>query len=85
MTEGCTSASTMLPSPIITKHDELSQTFMVTSNDLDSVFWRVEGGAIQDNKNNRINVLLFPDAASHTVIVSGKYKNGVTFRRQWVL
>lgn len=78
-------SSTMLPSPIITKHDELSQTFMVTSNDLDSVFWRVEGGAIQDNKNNRINVLLFPDAASHTVIVSGKYKNGMTFRHQWPL
>lgn len=78
-------SSTMLPSPIIAKHDELSQTFMVVSNDMDSVFWHVVGGAIQDNKNNRINVLLFPDAATHAVIVSGKYKNGLTFRYQWLL
>lgn len=78
-------SSNMLPSPIITKHDELSQTFMVTSNDLDSVYWHVDGGAIQDYRDNRINVLLFPDAVTHTVIVCGKYKNGLTFRHQWVL
>lgn len=75
----------MLPSPIIAKHDNLSQSFTVTSNDLDSIYWRVEGGVIQHQTNNRIEVLLFPDAATHAVIATGKYKNGLTFRHQWNL
>ena len=78
-------SSTMLPSPITVRHTHRSQTFSVTSPDLDSVFWCVEGGALLKNHNSRVDVLLFPDAPSHSVTVCGKYKSGLTFRHRWNL
>lgn len=75
----------MLPSPVVYTHNDLSQTFQVTSSDLDSVYWRVENGVIQKQSNNQVDVLLFPDASSHSVTVCGKYKSGLTFRYKWYL
>ena len=75
----------MLSSPVIYKHNERLGSFQVESSDLDSVYWRVEGGVIQKQTLNSIDVLLFPDAVAHSVTVSGKYKNGLTFRKDWNL
>ena len=64
----------MQPSPIVAKHVDLSQTFKVVSSEIDSVYWRVKGGGILKRYDNKVDVLLFPDASSHSVIVCGKYK-----------
>jgi len=72
----------MLPSPIEVKQSGNSPIFTIHSSDLDSVYWHVEGGAILKHSNHRADVLLFPDKPSHSVIVSGKYKSGLTFRNQ---
>lgn len=73
----------MLPSPVVVKHIENSPTFQITSTDLDSFFWYVEGGVIMEQKDGHANILLFPDAKSHSVVVNGKYKSGLTFRYTW--
>lgn len=75
----------MQPSPIVAKHFDFSQTFKVVSSEIDSVFWRVIGGGILKQYDNKVDVLLFPDASSHSVIVCGKYKSGLTFRYEWNL
>lgn len=52
--------------------------------DMDNVaelHWQVEGGAVVDKQgSNKIKVLLFSDAPSHSVMAGGKYKNGVEFK-----
>lgn len=75
----------MLPSPVVFKHNENSPTFQIFSTDLDSGFWHVEGGVIMEQEDSRAVILLFPDEASHSVVVSGKYKSGLTFRHKWSL
>ena len=75
----------MQPSPIVAKHVDLSQTFKVVSSEIDSVYWYVEGGEIMKQYDNKVDVLMFPDASSHSVIVCGKYKSGLTFRYKWIL
>lgn len=75
----------MLVSPVIATHTEQSQTFQISSSEIDEVYWHVEGGAVLKQGNCRIEVLLFPDARSHSVTVCGKYKSGLTFRYKWDL
>ena len=75
----------MQPSPIVAKHVDLSQTFKVVSSEIDSVYWRVKGGGILKRYDNKVDDLLFPDASSHSVIVCGKYKSGLTFKYEWNL
>ena len=78
-------STVMQPSPIVANHESLSQVFQVDSPELDSIYWHVEGGGVMEQNNNRIDILLFPDASSHSVVVSGKYKSGLTFRHEWNL
>ena len=73
-------SSVMIPSPVAVKHTDNLQTFYAVSSDIDSLYWRVEGGVIVNQKDCSVDVLLFPDAPSHAVVVSGKYKSGLTFR-----
>ena len=75
----------MLASPVIASHNELSQTFEISSSEIDEVYWQVEGGAVLKQGYCRIEVLLFPDVRSHSVTVCGKYKSGLTFRYKWDL
>lgn len=75
----------MLPSPIDVRHSENSQAFSVSSSDMESLYWHVEGGAILKQKGSRADVLLFPDVLTHYVLVCGKYRSGLTFRYKWNL
>lgn len=76
-------SSVMNPSPIKPKHIDNLQVFQIESTELDSVYWRVQGGCILEHDKNSAKVLLFPDASSHSVTVCGKYKSGLTFRKEW--
>ena len=78
-------SSVMIPSPVAVKHTDNLQTFYAHSSDIDSIYWRVEGGAIMRNGDCQVDVLLFPDISPHSVIVCGKYKSGLTFRHKWNL
>ena len=78
-------SSVMIPSPVAVKHSDNLQTFYAHSSDIDSIFWRVEGGAIVKTTDCRADILLFPDTSNHVVIVCGKYKSGLTFRHEWIL
>ena len=78
-------SSSMLPSPVEVRHSDNSQIFQLISSDVDDVYWHVDGGAILENSDYSINVLLFPDTSNHSVTVCGKYKSGLTFRHQWKL
>lgn len=78
-------SSVMIPSPVAFKHTDNLQTFYAHSSDIDSIFWRVEGGAILKQKDCSADILLFPDNPNHTVLVCGKYKSGLSFRYKWNL
>lgn len=78
-------SSVMIPSPVAVKHTDNLQTFYAHSSDIDSIFWRVEGGAILKQKDCSADLLLFPDKPNHTVLVCGKYKSGLSFRYKWNL
>ena len=42
--------------------------------------WRVEGGTVVEQQgDNRVKVLFFSDAPSHTVTAEGRYRNGMEF------
>lgn len=78
-------SSVMQPFPVIYEHITGSQTFQISSPEIDSAYWFIEGGAILKQTDYRVNVLLFPDAPYHSVVVCGKYKSGLTFRHKWNL
>lgn len=78
-------SSVMQPSPIIASHTDNLPAFQISSSEVDSVYWHVDGGVIMRNNGCRADVLLFPDAASHSVTVCGKYRSGLTFRHKWNL
>lgn len=66
-------------------HLESGQWIRVGSKTAGSLSWRVEGGLIRETAPDGIRILLFPDAASHRVTVTGTYPSGVTFREEMVL
>lgn len=76
-------SAAMLSSSITVEHSANSQTFSVSSPNLESVYWNVEGGVILRHADCSIDILLFPDAQTHTVTVCGKYKSGLTFKHRW--
>jgi len=76
-------SSVMQPSPIVASHTDNLPSFHISSSEVDSMYWHVEGGAILKQSANGIDVLLFPDAYKHSVTVCGKYKSGLTFRHKW--
>ena len=71
--------------PVIPEHTGLTQTFQVTSSDIESVYWQVQGGVILEQNGCSAKVLLFSDAPSYSVTVCGTYKSGETFRHTWAL
>lgn len=54
----------------------------VGCDNVDELHWRVEGGAILDQQDNKRKVLLFGDVYNHLVMVGGMYKNGVEFNEK---
>lgn len=78
-------SSVMQPSPIVASHTDNLPTFQISSSEVDSVYWHVEGGVIMKQSDCRADVLLFPDVSFHSVTVCGKYKSGLTFRHKWDL
>lgn len=75
----------MSPPPVVPEHTGLTQTFQVTSSDIESVYWQVQGGVILEQSGCSAKVLLFSDAPSYSVTVCGTYKSGETFRHTWTL
>ncbi len=73
----------MVSSPIVAVHTENSQIFQLKSPDIEKVMWHVEGGAILRETEQSVEVLMFSDAPSHSVTVSGRYLSGLTFRHHW--
>ena len=61
------------------------QWFEATGVDnVSEIHWQVDGGAILSHKgDNKVRVLLFSDAPTHSVTVCGKYANGDTFIDTW--
>ena len=75
----------MLPSPVRIEHAKSAQRFFVNSDDVTTLYWKVEGGVIIDEDNKKADILFFPDTDSHTITVSGKYKSGLTFYESFSL
>ena len=61
------------------------QWFEATGVDnVSEIHWQVDGGAILSHKgDNKVRVLLFSDAPTHSVTVCGKYTNGDKFKETW--
>lgn len=73
-------ASKMETSPVSLRQDpEDEQLFIIDKSEVDSCQWHVEGGVIIGKSDDTIRVLLFPDAAEHSVSVSGSYTSGLSF------
>ena len=69
------------PSPVVIQHKDGSQTFQIKATDIETAYWKVEGGVILEQTPGSIEVLMLPDSPSHSVTVSGKYKSGETFKK----
>lgn len=76
-------SAVMQPSPIVASHIDKLSVFQISSSEIDSAYWHVEGGVIMNHSDSRADVLMFPDATLHSVTVCGKYKSGLTFRHKW--
>ena len=55
------------------------QVFFFAANNVRKCYWKVEGGAILSSGKTEARVLLFPDAPTHSVSVSGEYSSGALF------
>lgn len=66
-------------------HLESGQWIRVGSKAAGSLSWRVEGGLIRETAPDGIRILLFPDASSHRITLTGTYPSGTTFREEMVL
>lgn len=72
-------ADVMLPHPAKFRVLSNSQTIKIDGTDVEESTWKLEGGVIEEMDKDKVKVLLFPDAPSHSLTVSGKYKSGLTF------
>ena len=73
-------ASKMETSPVSLRQDpEDAQLFLIDNSEVDVCQWNVEGGVIIGRSDDTMRILLFPDAESHSVSVSGAYTSGLTF------
>lgn len=52
---------------------------LLDATDVTDLYWKVEGGVILDHDSGSVKVLFFGDAPKHSVIATGKYKNGLGF------
>lgn len=78
-------SAVMQPSPIVASHIDNLPAFQISSSEVDSIYWNVEGGVIMKQSDCKADVLLFPSVSSHSVTVCGKYTSGLTFRHKWNL
>lgn len=78
-------SSRMLPHPVQLREVSYSNAFMVDTEDVKTLSWRVTGGVILQDWHNQIQVLFFPDADTHSVTASGVYNSGLTFYETIVL
>ena len=73
-------SSNMETNPVSLQQDpEDPQRFFIDATEVESCYWKVEGGAVTVKGPDAVRVLLFPDAPSHAVTVSGAYLSGLTF------
>lgn len=72
-------AERMLPHPVIISKGPFPNVFRVDTEDVKSISWSVTGGIILQQDQGTVKVLLFPDAPSHSITVSGEYKSCLTF------
>ena len=73
-------ATKMVTSPVSLRQDpEDEQLFLIDRSEVDVCQWQVEGGVILGKSDDTARILLFPDAAVHSVSVSGTYTSGLTF------
>ena len=59
-----------------------SQNIRIDGTDVKNATWAVDGGVIMDSGKAVAKILLFPDAPTHSVTVSGEYNNGLTFKNE---
>lgn len=74
-------ADVMLPHPANFRIFSGSQEIKIDPTDVKLASWAVDGGVIMESDKGFAKVLLFPDAPSHSLTVSGEYKNGLTFNK----
>lgn len=72
-------ADVMLPHPVQFRIMADSQNIRIEGTDVAESTWKVEGGVIESTGKANAKILLFPDVQQHSVTVSGKYTNGLTF------
>ena len=72
-------ADVMLPHPVKFRLLADSQIIRIEGTDVAESTWKVKGGVIQATGKANAKILLFPDVPEHSVTVSGKYTNGLTF------
>ena len=72
-------ADVMLPHPVQFRLLADSQIIRIEGTDVAESTWKVKGGVIQATGKANAKILLFPDVPEHSVTVSGKYTNGLTF------
>ena len=54
---------------------------LVNGEEVETVYWKVEGGIVLDSEDHQIRVLFFDDVDEHIIRFSGKYKNGIGFNK----
>ena len=70
----------METSPVSLRQDpEDLQVFVINDAEVNTCYWKVEGGAVISKSSNTIRILFFPDAPIHSVSVSGLYTTGLAF------
>ncbi|MBO4466943.1 MAG: alpha/beta hydrolase [Bacteroidales bacterium] len=72
-------ADVMLPHPVRFRILADSQIIRIEGTDVAESTWKVSGGVVQATGTANAKILLFPDVPEHSVTVSGRYTNGLTF------
>lgn len=67
--------------PEITQLPEDPRIYSIASNEIQELYWQVEGGFILGTEGNNIKVVWNSEEAKHTLTASGFKKNGASFRK----
>ena len=79
-------SSKMVVIPVSLHQDPLDpQLFVIDRRDVTSYSWKVEGGAVLGTGEGTVRVLMFSDAPTHSISVSGTYSFGQTFNETVVV
>lgn len=75
----------LIPNPIRIQRDNNNPIcYTAKGGSVSEIYWKVENGIILETNGRQAKIILLPSAERKKIVVSGRYSNGIYFRKESV-